>query len=138
MLDTGVTEEPAAAAPDAKVVSKADRAIAFARAQIGRPCVWGAAGPGSYDNGSLVQAAWRSAGVELPRLAHAQAGAGTMVPLAEAQPGDLIFFHDNFSHVGLYTGNGEMIHAPGPGAAIREESAFYAGEAALRIAVRPA
>ncbi|MEU7322753.1 NlpC/P60 family protein [Streptomyces griseoviridis] len=138
VLDTGVAPAaPTAPVRDAGIVTKADRAIAFARAQIGRPCVWGAAGPGSYDNGTLVQAAWRSAGVALPRLAHEQAGAGTIVPLAEARPGDLIFFHDNFSHVGLYTGNGQMIHAPGPGAAIREESAFYAGESALRIAVRP-
>ncbi|MEU1291643.1 NlpC/P60 family protein [Streptomyces sp. NPDC005840] len=139
-LDTGIGRPAAAAAParEAGTATKADRAVAFARDQIGRPCVWGAAGPGSYDNGTLVQAAWRSAGVALPRLAHEQAGSGTIVPLAEARPGDLIFFHDNFSHVGLYTGNGLMIHAPGPGAAIREESAFYAGDSALRIAVRPA
>ncbi|MDT0439884.1 C40 family peptidase [Streptomyces doudnae] len=140
VLDTGIGRPAAAAAParEAGTATKADRAVAFARDQIGRPCVWGAAGPGSYDNGTLVQAAWRSAGVALPRLAHEQAGSGTIVPLAEARPGDLIFFHDNFSHVGLYTGNGLMIHAPGPGAAIREESAFYAGDSALRIAVRPA
>ncbi|MFF4800630.1 NlpC/P60 family protein [Streptomyces sp. NPDC001351] len=132
VLDTGV---PAAGTP---TVTKADRAIDFARAQIGRPCLWGAVGPESYDNAGLTQAAWRAAGVTLPRTTYEQAGAGTVVPLAESRPGDLIFFNDNFSHVGLYTGNGLMIHAPGPGAVIREDSVHYAGEAAVRIAVRPA
>ncbi|MGW1559687.1 NlpC/P60 family protein [Streptomyces sp. NPDC002144] len=134
VLDTGVPEAPAEPA----VGTKADRAVSFARAQIGRPCLWGAVGPESYDNAGLTQAAWRAAGVALPRSTHEQASTGTVVPLAESRPGDLIFFNDNFSHVGLYTGNGLMIHAPGPGAVIREESVHYAGEAAIRIAVRPA
>ncbi|MEV6943164.1 C40 family peptidase [Streptomyces sp. NPDC051172] len=131
VLDTGV---PATVTPTA---TKADRAIDFARAQIGRPCLWGAVGPESYDNAGLTQAAWRAAGVTLPRTPYEQAGAGTVIPLAESRPGDLIFFNDNFSHVGIYTGNGLMIHAPGPGAVIREDSVHYAGEAAVRIAVRP-
>jgi cell wall-associated NlpC family hydrolase len=132
VLDTGV---PAAETP---VGTQADRAVAFARAQIGRPCLWGAVGPESYDNAGLTQAAWKAAGVALPRSTSEQAGTGTVIPLAESRPGDLIFFHDNFSHVGLYTGNGMMIHAPGPGSVIREESVHNAGEAAIRIAVRPA
>ncbi|MGW1751317.1 C40 family peptidase [Streptomyces sp. NPDC002092] len=132
VLDTGV---PATVTPAA---TKADRAIDFARAQIGRPCLWGAVGPESYDNAGLTQAAWRAAGVTLPRTTYEQAGAGTVIPLSESRPGDLIFFNDNFSHVGLCTGNGLMIHAPGPGAVIREDSVHYAGEAAVRIAVRPA
>ncbi|MFI7400679.1 NlpC/P60 family protein [Streptomyces sp. NPDC049541] len=132
VLDTGV---PAAGTPTA---TKADRAIDFARAQIGRPCLWGAVGPESYDNAGLTQAAWRAAGVTLPRTTYEQAGAGTVIPLSESRPGDLIFFNDNFSHVGLCTGNGLMIHAPGPGAVIREDPVHYAGEAAVRIAVRPA
>jgi cell wall-associated NlpC family hydrolase len=123
---------------DAPAVTKADRAVAFARAQLGRPCLWGAVGPESYDNAGLTQAAWKAAGVALPRSTSEQAHAGTVVPLAESRPGDLIFFHDNFSHVGLCTGNGLMIHAPGPGSVIREESIHNAGEAAIRIAVRPA
>ncbi len=117
---------------------KASRALAFARAQIGKPCVWGAAGPGSYDNAGLIQAAWRAAGVDLPRATLAQAASGTLVPLADTRVGDLVFFYDDLSHVGLYIGNGTMIHAPGPGAYIREESLFYAGESAIRGAVRPA
>lgn len=132
VLDTG------APAAGTSVMTKADRAIDFARAQIGRPCLWGAVGPESYDNAGLTQAAWRAAGVTLPRTTYEQASAGTVIPLAESRPGDLIFFNDNFSHVGLCTGNGLMIHAPGPGAVIREDPVHYAGEAAVRIAVRPA
>ncbi|ALV37273.1 NlpC/P60 family protein [Streptomyces sp. CdTB01] len=132
VLETGV---PAVETPTG---TKADRAVEFARAQIGRPCLWGAVGPESYDNAGLTQAAWKAAGVALPRSTHEQSSAGTVIPLAESRPGDLIFFHDNFSHVGLYTGNGLMIHAPGPGSVIREESIHNAGEAAIRIAVRPA
>ncbi|KUN24795.1 hypothetical protein AQJ23_18955 [Streptomyces antibioticus] len=118
--------------------TKADRVIAFARAQIGRPCVWGAAGPGSFDAPGLSQAAWKVAGVTLPRTAQEQAGVGTPVALAEVEAGDLVFFHDDLGHVGIWTGNGMMIHAPGPGAAVREESVFFAGQSAIKGAIRPA
>ncbi|MEU0071892.1 NlpC/P60 family protein [Streptomyces sp. NPDC006332] len=133
-----VAPVPAAQAPDAGYDLKAAKVVAFARAQIGRPCVWGAAGPGSYDAAGLTQASWKAAGVGLPRTAQGQATAGMAVPLDEARAGDLIFFFDDLSHVGLFIGNGTMIHAPGPGAYIREESVFHAGEAAIRGAVRPA
>ncbi|MEV7736485.1 NlpC/P60 family protein [Streptomyces sp. NPDC088921] len=116
--------------------SKVIQVLAFARSQIGKPCVWGAAGPGSYDNSGLTQAAWKVAGVSLPRTAVGQASTGTAVPLYAMQPGDLVFFHD-FSHVGLCTGNGMMIHAPGPGASIREESIYPTGESIIRGAIRP-
>ncbi|MDV9175269.1 NlpC/P60 family protein [Streptomyces sp. W16] len=133
---------PVAAVPDAlqdpSTLSKTSTALAFARAQIGRPCLWGAAGPDAYDCSSLTQAAWKAAGVLLPRTAQEQSGAGALVPLTDIRPGDLIFFYDSIDHVGLYTGNGLMIHAPSPGTPIREESIFYAGSAAIRGAVRPA
>ncbi|WP_051844395.1 C40 family peptidase [Streptomyces sp. NRRL S-813] len=117
---------------------KAARALAFARAQIGRPCVWGATGPGSYDCSSLTQAAWRVAGVALPRTAQQQAASGTAIDLAELRPGDLVFFYGDAGHVGLYTGNGTMVHAATPGASIREESIFFAGPQAIHGARRPA
>ncbi|MEU6007149.1 NlpC/P60 family protein [Streptomyces sp. NPDC047453] len=117
---------------------KAAKALAFARAQIGKPCVWGATGPGSYDCSSLTQAAWRAAGVALPRTTHEQVGSGAAVQLAELEPGDLIFFYGEVSHVGLYAGNGTMVHAPSPGASIREESIFFAGPRAIHSAIRPA
>ncbi|MFE3032771.1 NlpC/P60 family protein [Streptomyces canus] len=124
--------------PDPGYDSKVIQVLAFARSQIGKPCVWGAAGPGSYDNSGLTQAAWKVAGVSLPRTCVGQASTGTAVPLYAMQPGDLVFFHDDFSHVGLCTGNGMMIHAPGPGASIREESIYPTGESIIRGAIRPA
>ncbi|NUO43839.1 MAG: peptidoglycan endopeptidase, partial [Streptomyces sp.] len=83
-------------------------------------------------------AAWKVAGVTLPRTVQAQAGAGMPVALADVRAGDLVFFHDDLSHVGIWTGNGMMIHAPGPGTPVREESVFFAGQAAIRGAIRPA
>ncbi|GEJ98299.1 C40 family peptidase [Streptomyces sp. 1-11] len=119
-------------------VTKAEKAIAFARAQIGKPYVAGASGPGSYDCSGLTQAAWRAAGVALPRAARDQAAMGTTVPLVEARPGDLVFFGDDSSHAGLLTGDGTMIHAPRPGAYVREEPVHLAGEPVVHRVVRPA
>ncbi|MFG2964267.1 NlpC/P60 family protein [Streptomyces sp. NPDC048288] len=123
---------------DSSYATKAAKAIAFARAQIGKPYVWGATGPGSYDCSGLSQAAWKAAGVSLPRTTYDQVNAGTTVSLADAQPGDLVFFYDDVSHVGIYIGNGMMIHAPKPGAYVREESIYYGGESIIHSVVRPA
>ncbi|MFJ5730869.1 C40 family peptidase [Streptomyces paradoxus] len=124
--------------PAAGHSTQAERVIAFARAQIGLPCVWGAVGPGSYDAAGLTQAAWKTVGVTLPRTTQAQWTAGVQVSLADVQAGDLVFFHDDPGHVGIWSGDGMMIHAPGPGALIREESVFFAGQSAIRGAIRPA
>ncbi|EDY46482.1 NLP/P60 family protein [Streptomyces sp. SPB074] len=105
--------------------TKAAKAIAFARAQMGKPYVWGATGPGSYDCSGLTQAAWKAAGIDLPRTTWDQVEAGTRVSVDDAVPGDLVFFYDDISHVGLYIGDGEMIHAPKPGASVRVESIYY-------------
>ena len=115
--------------------AKADKALAFARAQIGKPYVWGASGPGSYDCSGLTQAAWKAAGVTLPRTTWDQVKAGTTVSVNSAQPGDLVFFYDDISHVGIYIGDGMMIHAPKPGAYVREESIYYMP---IHSVVRPA
>jgi cell wall-associated NlpC family hydrolase len=123
---------------DSSYATKAEKALAFARAQIGKPYVWGATGPGSYDCSGLTQAAWKAAGVTLPRTTWDQVNAGTTVSLADAQPGDLVFFYDDISHVGIYIGNGMMIHAPKPGAYVREESIYYDGESSIHSVVRPA
>ncbi|MER7401938.1 NlpC/P60 family protein [Streptomyces sp. NPDC000070] len=123
---------------DSSYATKAEKALAFARAQIGKPYVWGAVGPGSYDCSGLTQAAWKAAGVTLPRTTYDQVGAGTTVSLADAQPGDLVFFYDDITHVGVYIGNGMMIHAPKPGTYVREESIYYDGESSIHSVVRPA
>ncbi|MEU7413133.1 NlpC/P60 family protein [Streptomyces sp. NPDC042638] len=152
VADTGPVPRPAVApaaqpatavltgavVPESPRASRAARAIAFARAQIGKPCVWGATGPDSYDCSSLTQAAWRAAGVTLPRAAHEQALSGTPVTTAGIEPGDLVLFFEDDRHVGLHVGGGMMVHAPGPGSTIREESIYGAGEAAIRRIVRPA
>ncbi len=123
---------------DSSYATKAAKALAFARAQIGKPYVWGATGPGSYDCSGLTQAAWKAAGVTLPRTTYDQVNVGTTVSLADAQPGDLIFFYDDISHVGIYIGDGMMIHAPKPGAYVREESIYYGGASIIHSVVRPA
>ncbi|CAM5540450.1 Glycoside hydrolase OS=Streptomyces tendae OX=1932 GN=GUR47_16770 PE=3 SV=1 [Streptomyces tendae] len=135
---SGGTGSTGSSAPDTSNGTRAGKAIAFARAQIGKPYVWGATGPGSYDCSGLTQAAWKAAGVSLPRVTYDQVDAGTTVPVSQAQPGDLVFFYDDISHVGLYVGDGMMIHAPKPGAYVREESIFYDGESSIYSVVRPA
>ncbi|OYP20158.1 hypothetical protein CFC35_15960 [Streptomyces sp. FBKL.4005] len=127
----------AAAGSSGSYATKARKAITFARAQLGKPCVWGAAGPDSYDCAGLVQAAWKSAGVTLPRTVRELADAGAPVAPADARPGDLVFFHDDARHVGLCTGDGMMIHAPRPGAYVREEPVSGTGEPAVHSVVRP-
>ncbi|WUS98760.1 NlpC/P60 family protein [Streptomyces sp. NBC_00708] len=105
--------------------TKAEKVLAFARAQIGKPYVWGATGPASYDCSGLTQAAWKAAGVDIPRTTWDQVNVGTRIATADLQPGDLVFFYDDISHVGIYKGDGMMIHAPKPGANVREESIYY-------------
>ncbi|MEU8873137.1 NlpC/P60 family protein [Streptomyces javensis] len=100
--------------------SKAAQAIAFAKAQLGKPYVWGATGPSSFDCSGLTQAAWKSAGISLPRTTWDQVKAGTRVSTSQLQPGDLVFFYDDVSHVGLYIGGGMMIHAPKPGDVVKK------------------
>ncbi|CAG6391580.1 NlpC/P60 family protein [Streptomyces cocklensis] len=99
--------------------SVADKAIAFARAQIGEPYVWGATGPNSWDCSGLTQAAYRAAGVTLPRTTGEQVVVGSRVSQSDMQPGDLVFFYSDHSHVGIYIGGGEMIHAPHTGTVVK-------------------
>ncbi|MEV0411978.1 NlpC/P60 family protein [Streptomyces sp. NPDC050448] len=107
------------APPPASDGSRAARAVAFAYGAIGKPYVWGATGPGSFDCSGLTQAAWRSAGVSLPRTTYTQINTGQRVSRDQLAPGDLVFFYSGVTHVGLYIGNGQMIHAPHPGATVR-------------------
>ncbi|MEV4948169.1 NlpC/P60 family protein [Streptomyces sp. NPDC053755] len=113
--DRGSLPRGPVAAPNAR----AAEAIAFARDQIGKPYVWGATGPSAYDCSGLTQASWRAAGVSLPRTTYTQINAGRRVSRSELAPGDLVFFYSGISHVGLYIGGGQMIHAPRPGAPVR-------------------
>jgi cell wall-associated NlpC family hydrolase len=94
-------------------------AVAAARSVVGRPYVWGANGPSGFDCSGLTQWSYAQAGVSLPRTSQAQRYAGRQVPLSEARPGDLVVYRDDASHVGMYMGNGQVIHAPYPGAPVR-------------------
>ncbi|MEV0013913.1 C40 family peptidase [Streptomyces tendae] len=99
--------------------SRAAAAVAYAHQKLGSPYVWGATGPNAFDCSGLIQAAYRAAGISLPRTTYAQIDAGRRVPRSELLPGDLVFFYSGISHVGIYVGNGQMIHAPNPSAPVR-------------------
>ncbi|MFI1357026.1 NlpC/P60 family protein [Streptomyces sp. NPDC020898] len=99
--------------------SRAAEAVSYAYQKLGSPYVWGATGPDAFDCSGLMQAAYRSAGISLPRTTYAQINAGQRVSRSELLPGDLVFFYSGISHVGLYVGRGQMIHAPNPSAPVR-------------------
>ncbi|MDT0459830.1 NlpC/P60 family protein [Streptomyces sp. DSM 41527] len=98
---------------------RAAAAVAAVRAAVGRPYAWGGNGPSAFDCSGLTQWAYGRAGVSLPRTSQAQRGAGRQVPLSQAQPGDLVIYRADGSHVGMYVGNGHVVHAPYPGARVR-------------------
>ena len=92
--------------------SAAAVAIETALAQVGDPYVWGATGPNGFDCSGLTSFAYGAAGVSLPHSSRAQSGIGTRIYDPNLlQPGDLVFFYSPISHVGLYIGNGMMVHA---------------------------
>lgn len=94
--------------------SKGSLAAQFASNQIGKPYVWGATGPDSYDCSGLVQAAWSAAGVSIPRDTYSQWAALPHIPQSDIQVGDLLFY-DAEGHVAIYVGGGMIIDAPQPG-----------------------
>ncbi|KUH38002.1 MULTISPECIES: C40 family peptidase [Streptomyces] len=120
---TAPAERPAVERPAADSLRaptpRAARAVGYAYGAIGRPYRWGATGPSSYDCSGLAQAAWRAAGVSLPRTTYSQVDAGRRVPRDQLAPGDLVFFYPGLSHVGIYIGDGRMIHAPRSGSTVR-------------------
>ncbi|WTW93434.1 bifunctional lytic transglycosylase/C40 family peptidase [Streptomycetaceae bacterium NBC_01309] len=126
---TAPAPNPPAEAPG----SAAQVAIAFARAQLGTPYVWGGDGPaeGGFDCSGLTKAAYATAGITIPRVAQDQYEAGPQVPYgAPLMPGDLVFYGTaaDIHHVGLYIGDGLMIDAPKPGAHIRQTRFRWVGD----------
>ncbi|GGJ65119.1 C40 family peptidase [Streptomyces brasiliensis] len=100
-------------------------AAAFSAAQkaIGSPYVYGATGPSSFDCSGLTSWAYAQAGVGIPRTSQAQAGAGTRIySQSDLRVGDLVLFYGDLHHVGIYAGNGQVLHAPHTGATVRYES----------------
>jgi cell wall-associated NlpC family hydrolase len=103
-------------------------AVSAAMAEIGKPYVWAAAGPDSFDCSGLVMFAYAQVGVSLPHSSYAQWNVGVPISKDQLQPGDLVFF-DGLGHVGLYVGGGQFIHAPHTGTTVQISSlddAYYA------------
>lgn len=107
---------------DSSATARAAAALAAGKTKIGTPYVYGASGPGSFDCSGFTSWAYAQAGVSIPRTSQAQAGAGTHLSLSQLQPGDLVIFYSDMHHVGLYAGNGMVLHAPRTGTVVRYES----------------
>ncbi|WP_439381213.1 NlpC/P60 family protein [Amycolatopsis lexingtonensis] len=112
--DTG-GKAPTVKAPTAA----AQTAVNAALSKLGSPYVWGATGPGSFDCSGLMLWAYAKAGITLPRNSAAQAQFGTPVPRDQLQPGDLVAYYSPVSHIGMYLGDGKMVHAPTSGDVVK-------------------
>ena len=118
-------------------------AIDFAVAETGKPYVWGATGPSSYDCSGLMLRAFQRAGVILPRVSRDQYGAGGHVPVAQAQAGDLLFWAydssdpDSIHHVALYLGDGKVMEARQSGVPLGVRSVSFTDKGLVPLATRP-
>jgi cell wall-associated NlpC family hydrolase len=121
----------------------AGAAIEFALAEVGKPYVWGATGPNTYDCSGLILRAFQAAGINLPRVSRQQFYAGGHVPISHAQAGDLLFYATDPSdpttihHVVLYLGDGRMVEAPYTGERVRVRPVPWDYEELVPLATRP-
>ncbi|MER6344043.1 NlpC/P60 family protein [Streptomyces sp. NPDC001595] len=104
---------------DAKPSEQGDRALDYAVRQLGKPYEWGAEGPETYDCSGLTSEAWAHAGTPIPRTSQEQWARLPRVPLEELRPGDLVIYFPEATHVALYAGDGEVVHAPRTGERIK-------------------
>ena len=111
----GVAAPALAAAPAAASSSAAQKAVDTALAQRGDMYLYGATGPDRFDCSGLTSFAYKAAGISIPRTSKAQSAFGTPVSKGNLQPGDLVFFYSPVSHVGMYIGNGQMVHSSSAG-----------------------
>jgi cell wall-associated NlpC family hydrolase len=124
-------------------VGVARTAIDAALKEVGKPYVWGAEGPDTYDCSGLMQWAYNLAGINLPRVSRDQFRAGGHVPVREAQPGDLMFYATDRSdpttihHVFLYMGDGQMVEAPYSGQNVRVQKVSWDYRELVPLATRP-
>ena len=117
--DTGSTDSTDSTASNSTAGSRADRVVAYAKRQLGKPYRFAAEGPDAFDCSGLVQAAYNSVGVSLPRLADDQLEVGRKISRSELRPGDLVGYYFPTSHIAIYVGNGKVIHAPRPGKSVQ-------------------
>ena len=109
---------------------RAGAAFAAGQTKIGTPYVYGATGPSSFDCSGFTSWAYAQAGVSIPRTSESQANIGTRIySQSDLQVGDLVFFFGDIHHVGLYAGNGQVLHAPRTGTVVRYESMSTIGGA---------
>ncbi|PSK99705.1 cell wall-associated NlpC family hydrolase [Haloactinopolyspora alba] len=101
--------------PDVPSSEKGQIVVDFAMSQLGDAYCWGGNGPDCWDCSGLTSAAWAEAGVSLPRSSGSQINSGSRVSKSQLEPGDLVFFYSPISHVGIYLGDGQMVHATHPG-----------------------
>jgi peptidoglycan DL-endopeptidase CwlO len=118
------------------VSGAAGQAVAYVYSKLGDPYVYGATGPSTFDCSGLVQAAWASAGVAIPRTTYEQVAALPAVSTSDLQPGDLLFF-DGDGHVGMYVGGGYLIDAPQTGEDVEKVALSGWYSANLDSAARP-
>ncbi|MEU3843845.1 NlpC/P60 family protein [Streptomyces sp. NPDC028635] len=128
-LDTGILKDVKADASE-----RGRQAVAFATAQIGKPYEWGAEGPRTFDCSGLTSQAWAHAGQPIPRTSQEQWAQLKHVDIKDMRPGDLIIYFDDASHVGMYVGDGTIVHAPRPG---RTVTLTGAGTMPILGVVRP-
>jgi cell wall-associated NlpC family hydrolase len=105
--------------PSVPASGRAAAAVNYAMAQVGDAYVYGASGPDAYDCSGLTMASWAQAGVALPHSSSAQYSSGPQVPASALQPGDLVFYYSPISHVGMYIGNGMIVHAANPSTGVQ-------------------
>jgi peptidoglycan DL-endopeptidase CwlO len=122
------TDAVVAAAPSGDVGAVLEAALE----QVGTPYEWGGSGPGGFDCSGLTSFAYRAAGVSLPHSSRAQSRMGVAVSRGELMPGDLVFFGDPVYHVGIYVGNGKMVHARTFGVPVAVTSVDMGGYAGAR------
>ena len=139
----GTVSPTATCGPAVLAKGVAAAAIAFALHEVGKPYVWGATGPNSYDCSGLMLRAFSAAGVTLPRVSWQQYQAGGHVPVRQAQPGDLMFLATDptdpstIHHVFLYMGNGQMVEAPYSGKPVRVQPVPWDYRELVPLATRP-
>lgn len=115
----GVDRSEVPLGPSVAPSQAAQIAVNTALAQRGKPYVWAAAGPGSFDCSGLMQYAYKAAGISLPHSSAQQAKMGRAVTMSELAPGDLVFYYSPISHVGMYIGNGQIVNAPTAGDVVK-------------------